>query len=1317
MNRNFLKIFFIFFLTYISYSDIIINEIAAATSDRILKYSDDGTPSVGAGITWTEIQSDDSSWSSGPGGFGFSVGGLGTDLQSELDGISETLYIRQKFVVSADDAAKTDNLRLQVDYDDGFIAFVNGKEIGRKNMGPINGFGFHDQNAYNGRGTGSPEDIYFSSANTILVEGTNIIAIQVHNRFTDNPMAIFADLFIDSSPEILLVNNSDSWKYFVGICEPSGGLTDPRLKKPEPLFVEWGAKNFDDNSWESGAGGLGYDDDDDETVVNIQNLAYSLYIRQSFYVNSSIASRNDALELSVDYDDAFIAYLNGYEIARRNMGSVGDFFAHNQPSTSDHEAGTPEVISLAYASELLVEGTNILAIQTHNWSIDSSDMTIIADLKVTGSPEVLLVNHANNWNYFIGTSEPSPVPNSPKIIDDDFVDWLELYNNGTTSVNLKGWALTDNSSKLDKWIFPNVSIAAGDYLLIFCDEENITSSYLHTNFKLTKDGEYLALLNNGSIISEFAPSFPQQSFFHSYGWSEESNSYLYFSNSTPGKKNTGETFPGIVATPIINKDPGFYAPNVIISITSATQNAEIRYTTNGSEPTESSSLYSSPITYNFSKALRVKAFKSGWIPSKTVTRTYLLNANDSIKNVPIVSIVADTGKSLFKPNGVTSITGGIWNNGVWNAQTSDDFDIPLQRGRPYERSASIEFLYYNTNLWNQTDCGIRIVGSDYTRPRYILQDLTGKWNSDPHTKKPQFNVYFRSDYGESILNFPLMPDSEVTKFDSLRLRGGKNDWYNPFIIDEFVRRININMGQVGSKGFLAWLFVNGEQKGFFNPVERLDERFMQENFDSNEDWDIINHGGVSEGDANKWNETLNYLSSHDLSLLRYYTNALKKVDAVNYIDYVLAQGYGGNWDWPNNNWCAACERSDNASFKFFVWDAEGSFYNRNLPTNISITNNSFTQNPIYNQNGGAGLNGENTPIANVFQALKPSSEFKLLFADRIQKHYFDDGCMVENNLVAEWNKLETIMAPMFSSFFPSGGSLDVKTRTEWIPQRRPYVFQQFRDEGFWPDTTAPSFNKHGGSITSNFEVAISNPNSSGNIYFTTDGSDPRFLGGAIHGSQYSSSISLRQTTLLKARVLNGGEWSPLREATFSVTGAQDIVVTEMMYHPLDGEEFEFIELKNISGFNLDISKISFVDGITFSFAESSVTNLQNNGYVVVVKSNSAFASLYNTNDILIAGEYEGGLKNSSERIELQGAAGETILAYTYFDTWYPTTDGDGYSLVIADELANTNMWNFKEGWRPSCEINGSPGKEDIPEPCLFIIYSFLFIFLDIKLKE
>ncbi|MCK5852788.1 lamin tail domain-containing protein [bacterium] len=1302
-----------------SFATVIINEITAAASDRVLNYSDNEYPKSGNNIQWINIDFNDSSWKSGDGPLGFGVSGLGTDLQTDLEGKAVSLYIRKKFIVSAADAAKTYQLRLQVDYDDGFIAFVNGKEIGRKNMGPVNAFGFHDQDAYNTHASGTPENIYYPNASSLLVEGTNIIAIQLHNKGNGNQAVISADLFINSSPEIQLVNHSDSWSYFIGYAEPSGGLFDLGPIISHTLHILWGDSSFDDSSWSSGPGGLGYGDGDDATTVNVQNIAYSFYIRQPFVLNSLTTN---LLTLTVDYDDAFIAYLNGYEIARGNMGAAGEFYYHNQstPSGLDHEAGTPVIIPLPAANKFLVTGTNVLAVQTHNRLFNSTDMTIKADLSADGFP-YQFIYYTNIWKYMIGTNEPAAVPPSfPSVeLNDNFSDWIELYNSSPTSVNLMGWSLTDKSSNPDKWIFPDTTIPAGEYLVILCDGKNITSTtgsylFLHTNFKLSKEGEYLALYDNSSprnFISGFPQEFPEQSFFHSYGWSSASNSYLYFSTSTPDKENTGETFAAVAGAPIIDKPSGFYSA-ITISVASATSNAEIRYTTDGTEPTEISTLYTGPLTFNINTPLRVKAYKTGWIPSRTITRSYLLHSDLIIKKVPIVSIVADWEKSIFKPNGVCSIVGGnTADSNPWHNYTPDDYNIPMHRGRPYERPVSVDF-FYGTDSWKQIDCGIRIAGSDYTRPRYRLQDLSGRWEHGPTTQKAQFNLFFRSDYGESTLKFPLIPNLNVTKFDSLRLRGGKNDWKTPFIMDEFLRRCFVNLGQAGSKGYIAWLFINGELKTYFNPCERYDEHFFQEHHHSTNEWDIINNGAVVhdhelhyavvEGDDIAFKNLLDFFDNNDFDNVNNYVTALKKLDVTNYVDYLIVETYGGNWDWPNNNWIAARDRSTNGIFRFYVWDVEGCCYNGN-----SINVDGFNQHPLWQSGGGEGLNGENTPIANIWRKIRASQDFRLLFADRIQKHFFDNGCMTENKLVEEWNKLETVMRPMYSYFF--GGTLDTRTRTSWIPQRRHYLFQQFKNENLWPDTHAPYFNRHGGVITSGFEVVIYNTNlvAAGTIYYTLDGNDPRQIGGAISGVAYTSPIPLLQSAQVKSRVLRSGEWSPLCEAAFSVTGAQNIVVSEIMYHPADGSEFEFIELKNISGSLLNISDLSFTDGITFDFAGSLVTQLDSSAYVVVVKSNAAFASLYDTNDILIAGEYEGQLANSGERIEIKNSIGESVAAFIYSDSWYPETDGDGYSLVIVNPYESTNLWNMMEGWRESYLTNGSPGKADIPEP--FVLGGLLLV--------
>jgi hypothetical protein len=76
----------------------------------------------------------------------------------------------------------------------------------------------------------------------------------------------------------------------------------------------------------------------------------------------------------------------------------------------------------------------------------------------------------------------------------EYDDWIELYNNSAASVDLAGYYLTDNSGKLTKWKFPSNTIVAGNgYLIVWADKDTLQSG-LHTNFKLSADGEKLYLL-------------------------------------------------------------------------------------------------------------------------------------------------------------------------------------------------------------------------------------------------------------------------------------------------------------------------------------------------------------------------------------------------------------------------------------------------------------------------------------------------------------------------------------------------------------------------------------------------------------------------------------------------------------------------------------------------------------------------------------------------------------------------------------------------------------------------------------------------------
>jgi hypothetical protein len=177
------------------------------------------------------------------------------------------------------------------------------------------------------------------------------------------------------------------------------------------------------------------------------------------------------------------------------------------------------------------------------------------------------------------------------------------------------------------------------------------------------------------------------------------------------------------------------------------------------------------------------------------------------------------------------------------------------------------------------------------------------------------------------------------------------------------------------------------------------------------------------------------------------------------------------------------------------------------------------------------------------------------------------------------------------------------------------------------------------------------------------------------------------------------------------TGAPSVAqqflrVTEIMYNPsplagnpMDPQEFEYIELKNISASTtVSLNGVRFINGILFDFTGSSVTSLAPGARVLVVKNLAAFTARYGAASV--AGQYSGALDSAGERVQLVDAVNEEILDFSYNNSWYPITDGLGFSLVILDENGEPDLWDQKIGWRPSASPTGAPGQNDPPPPTL-----------------
>jgi len=496
---------------------VVINEIRAAASERLLQWDANGVPQVGTGLRWYQTAFADATWPSGPGPFGFgalsnSPPPYATRLEAAMRYLSPTVYLRKSFVVSAADAQRTDPLQFVVGYNDGFVAYLNGIEIGRRNAGPPKKFIHHDQPAYNREvfsGTAPilptvlNETIALPQPAPLLVEGTNVLAVHALNASASDATFYFkADLAITGAPAVNLVTAGDSWKYFVGVVEPSGQFYDPALLASGKLNVGWGTVNYDDLEWSSGPGPIGAGSPGVALGTNLTaqvvNVTPSVFVRKVFSVTANEAADTQPLQLVVRYDDSFVAYLNGVEVARRNIGVPNTFTSRT--AVADAESNTTVTLSLDPPARLLVPGTNVLALQVHNYTSSNADLLLQADLRTTGSSARTLVANNTVWKYLVGTVEPIGAPGeeeeeSPEGPNAD-VDWIELYNDGTEPVALDGWSLTDDPDERDKWIFPDVTLPAGGYLVVLCDGQDIRSvagGFPHTNFELGTNSEYLGL--------------------------------------------------------------------------------------------------------------------------------------------------------------------------------------------------------------------------------------------------------------------------------------------------------------------------------------------------------------------------------------------------------------------------------------------------------------------------------------------------------------------------------------------------------------------------------------------------------------------------------------------------------------------------------------------------------------------------------------------------------------------------------------------------------------------------------------------------------
>jgi hypothetical protein len=420
------------------------------------------------------------------------------------------------------------------------------------------------------------------------------------------------------------------------------------------------------------------------------------------------------------------------------------------------------------------------------------------------------------------------------------------------------------------------------------------------------------------------------------------------------------------------------------------------------------------------------------------------------------------------------------------------------------------------------------------------------------------------------------------------------------------------------------------------------------------------------------------------------------IDYPNLIDYFLTNFHAGTTDWDESNWYAARRRLPGEGFRFFSWDAEQS---------MELVNMRRT-----------GVHNGGMP-SQIYTALRQNAEFRLLFADHAHRHLFDDGVLTSSiarerymDRVAEIDRAVVAESARWGDpnnrIDPFDRDSDWVREIEWLrltyfPQRTAMLIDELRDVGLYPAIEAPSMLPGDRYYAAGSSVALSA--SGGVVYFTLDGSDPRLPGGAVAGtaSAYAAPIPLSGELHVRARALDGSEWSALVERNY--TPDVPLRVSEIMYHPIDpalpspyeDDDFEFLELVNVSDAAVDLTGVQITEGIGFTFASGT---LASSARILVVRNQAAFESRYGTG-LPIAGEYSGKLANEGERIRVETALGYEILDFTYDDGWVPVTDGGDRSLVPSELTAERRSWSRRTGWAAGAVDGGTPGTAE-PAECV-----------------
>jgi len=791
--------------------------------------------------------------------------------------------------------------------------------------------------------------------------------------------------------------------------------------------------------------------------------------------------------------------------------------------------------------------------------------------------------------------------------------------------------------------------------------------YPHSNFKLSSSGETLNLTHNDETVSD---SISYGIIPANYSMGRDINNQAnwgYFTIPTPGFINETPIHSDIVTSEIqFSITDMFLKAPVQLTFMGTASGEDIRYTLNSSEPTESSLLFRGPVTISKNTVVRARVFKTGAIPGKITTRTYLLDAPPTL---PVISVSTDSMNLWDTQSGIYVLGDSYTNeNPYYGANFWEDWEKP----------ASIEMTVITGGRVFSLNCGIKIFGAwSRARPQKSLA------------------VFFRNEYGDPVLeNVQLFKSKPITSFKSFVLRNAGNDYdYTRFrdgMMTDLVKDMNTDIQAFEP----VILYLNGHYWGHINIREKINEDYIESNHKVGAaELDLLEYeASVLEGSNAEYLELLEFLKSNNLAADANYDFVAGQINISNYIDYMLSEIYFNNRDWPGNNIKFWKPQTEGGQWRWIMFDTDFGFgiYNSN---DFNLNTIQFALEP----NGPAWPNPPWSTF--VLRKLVENTRFKHAFINRFADMM--NTTFVGSSVVSKIDSIAAIIQPEIQRHYnrwsaPSMGGWQnaVQTMRNFAMNRVPYVQSHINEK----------FVRAG-----IFEVTLSNsPASAGTIILNTI---------EVEGESWKGKYFENVPVSLTAKAFRGYKFSNwevngvavldqiieinLKKATTikavyeqTIDDGNSVVINEINYNSaVENDAGDWVEIYNWGRTDLDISGwILKDDDDTHQFIIPKNTILKSKGFLVICRNSINFSAVHPsvTN---FTGDMDFGIASDSDEVRLFTNIGELVdsVAFKSELPWPVEPNGTGPTL----ELRHYTRDNTIAGsWKSALENLGTPGREN-----------------------